>query len=49
MVAMGGAEDEELERLRREKLEKMLREAGREGGGKLREKYRRGELSRRLF
>jgi predicted Fe-Mo cluster-binding NifX family protein len=38
MVAMGGAEDEELERLRREKLEKMLREAGREGGGKLRER-----------
>jgi len=38
MVAMGGAEDEELERLRRKKLEKMLREAGREGGGKLKER-----------
>ena len=38
VVAMGGAEDEELERLRRKKLEKMLREAGREGGGKLKER-----------
>jgi len=38
MVAMGGAEDEELERLRRKKLEKMLREAGRGGGGKLKER-----------
>ena len=38
MVAMGGTEDEELERLRRKKLEKMLREAGREGGGKLKER-----------
>jgi hypothetical protein len=27
---MGGAEDEELERLRQKKLEKMLREARRE-------------------
>jgi len=38
MVAMGGAENEELERLKRKKLEKMLREAGREGGGKLKER-----------
>jgi predicted Fe-Mo cluster-binding NifX family protein len=38
MVAMGGAEDEELERLRQKKLEKMLQEARREGGGKLKER-----------
>ena len=38
MVAMGGAEGEELERLRQKKLEKMLQEAGREGGGKLKER-----------
>jgi predicted Fe-Mo cluster-binding NifX family protein len=38
MVAVGGAEDEELERLRREKLKKMLQEAGREGSGKLKER-----------
>jgi len=31
MVAMGGAEDEELERLRRKKLEKMLGEAEEKG------------------
>ena len=38
MVAMGGAEDEELERLRQKKLEKMLQEARREVGGKLKER-----------
>jgi predicted Fe-Mo cluster-binding NifX family protein len=38
MVAMGGAENEELERLRRKKFEKMLRKAGGEGGGKLKER-----------
>jgi len=36
VIAIGGSEDEELERLKRKKLEKMLREAKR--GGKLKER-----------
>jgi predicted Fe-Mo cluster-binding NifX family protein len=33
MVAVGGAEDEELERIKRRELAKLLRKAGRAGGG----------------
>jgi predicted Fe-Mo cluster-binding NifX family protein len=38
VVAIGNADNEELERLRRKKLEKLLRESRREGGEKLKER-----------